>query len=415
MNVPRLRFKEFSGEWGFEKLNNFVVERNEYPKDKLPIFSLTIENGVTPKTERYERAFLVNDEENAYKVVIKDDFAYNPMNLRFGAIAKYSGDKPVVVSKYYNIFHCKNTVNTTFCELYFKSYNMIMFYNKMATGSLVEKKRVHFSEFIKFQIPFPTLPEQTKIANFFTAVDKKITQLTQKCDLLTQYKKGVMQQVFSQELRFKDEDGRDFPEWEEKKFGDVFSFIATNSFSRELLTFDDGVVKNIHYGDIHKNFKSNFKIENENVPFINQEVDINKIQKDCYCKEGDLIIADASEDYADIGKSIEIISLDNQKLLAGLHTYIARDLLKQMALGFSGYLMQTESVRLQIKTLATGVSVLGISKGNLAKVILNVPSKPEQTKIANFFAAIDDKITHAQTQLAAMKQYKHGLLQQMFV
>jgi type I restriction enzyme S subunit len=77
--------------------------------------------------------------------------------------------------------------------------------------------------------------------------------------------------------------------------------------------------------------------------------------------------------------------------------------------------MQIENVRLQIKTLATGVSVLGISKGNLAKVNLSVPSKPEQTKIANFLTAIDDKITNNQTQLNAMKQYKQGLLQQMFV
>lgn len=262
---------------------------------------------------------------------------------------------------------------------------------------------------------FPSINEQTKIANFLTAVDEKITQLTQKCDLLAQYKKSVMQQIFSQELRFKDDDGRDYPAWVEKVMGDVFTFIQTNSFSRELLNYEDGLVKNIHYGDIHTKFKSNFKIDNEKVPFVNPTVDLSKIPESCYCKEGDLVIADASEDYADVGKAIEISSLQNQKLLSGLHTYIARDLSKQMALGFSGYLMQTESVRLQIKILATGVSVLGISKGSLAKVKLKVPSKPEQTKIANFLTSIDDKINNAQTQLAAVKQYKQGLLQQMFV
>jgi type I restriction enzyme S subunit len=166
---------------------------------------------------------------------------------------------------------------------------------------------------------------------------------------------------------------------------------------------------------IHTKFKTNFKIEDEVVPFINPSVDITRILDECYCKVGDLVIADASENYADIGKAIEIISLGKQKLLSGLHTYIARDTSNQLALGFSGYLMQNESVRMQIKTFATGVSVLGISKGNLAKVKLNIPSKGEQTKIATFLTSIDDKIASAQVQLAAMKQYKQGLLQQMFV
>ena len=214
-------------------------------------------------------------------------------------------------------------------------------------------------------------------------------------------------------LRFKD-DGGDFPDWEEKTMGDIFTFIQTNSFSRELLSYETGIVKNIHYGDIHTKFKSNFKIENENVPFIKPNVDLSKISTDCYCKEGDLVIADASEDYADVGKAIEIISLGNQKLLSGLHTYIARDLSKQMSLGFSGYLMQTGNVRLQIKTLATGVSVLGISKGNLTKVKLNIPTKPEQTKIANFLTAVDEKISHLTQKHGLLTQYKKGVMQQIF-
>lgn len=120
-------------------------------------------------------------------------------------------------------------------------------------------------------------------------------------------------------------------------------------------------LKNLHYGDIHTKFKAHFYILNEKVPFINEAVDISKIAKETYCKEGDLIIADTSEDYKDIGKAVEIINLDNQKLVAGLHTYIARDLTNRFALGFKGYLMQTHDIRIQMMKLATGISVLGIT------------------------------------------------------
>jgi type I restriction enzyme S subunit len=84
--------------------------------------------------------------------------------------------------------------------------------------------------------------------------------------------------------------------------------MTTNSFSRELLTYDDGIVKNIHYGDIHTKFKSNFKIENENAPYISNNINISKTSEDCYCKEGDLIIADASEDYADIVNQLKLLA-----------------------------------------------------------------------------------------------------------
>ena len=115
-----------------------------------------------------------------------------------------------------------------------------------------------------------------------------------------------------------------------------------------------------------------FNVTKEQVPFLSDEVDIQKISQNQFLQVGDLVIADASEDYKDIGKTIEIVNLDNQKIVAGLHTYIARPN-HPFALGFSGYLMQTFEVREQIKKLATGISVLGISKTNLGKVELRIP------------------------------------------
>ena len=92
--VPKLRFPEFrdTGRWAVRTLGKFLVERNEYPQEPVPLFSLTIEDGVTPKTERYERAFLVKDAKDAYKLMLPEDFAFNPMNLRFGAIGRSSSE-----------------------------------------------------------------------------------------------------------------------------------------------------------------------------------------------------------------------------------------------------------------------------------------------------------------------------------
>lgn len=195
---PRLRFPEFqnAGEWEIRELSDFINERNEYPKEKVSLFSLTIEDGVTPKTERYERSFLVNDEADAYKLVLPNDFAFNPMNLRFGAIGRHSGTDKVAVSKYYNIFSCDKTVDSRFCEMYLRSERMVAFYDDRAIGSLIEKRRVHFAAFLKFDIRFPRLPEQQRIASCLSSLDDLITTENQKLEALKTHKKGLIQQLF---------------------------------------------------------------------------------------------------------------------------------------------------------------------------------------------------------------------------
>lgn len=151
------------------------------------------------------------------------------------------------------------------------------------------------------------------------------------------------------------------------------------------------------------------------MPFINENISLTKINPDCFCVEGDLVIADASEDYKDIGKCIEIVNLGSQPVIAGLHTFLARPSSGVFSRGFMSHAMQSEALRLQIMTVAQGTKVLSISTGRLSKVSIPLPEREEQTKIANFLTAIDDKITATQTQLQAVKQYKQGLLQQMFV
>lgn len=203
-------------------------------------------------------------------------------------------------------------------------------------------------------------------------------------------------------------------EWIPQKYSNIFSFRTTNSYSRENLNYNDGLVKNIHYGDIHTKFNTLFDISKEIVPFINSEINVKNIAVDNYCKEGDLLIADASEDYEDVGKCIEIVNLNGEKVLSGLHTILARPDLFKMSIGFNGYLMKSENIRLQIKTIAQGSKVLSISSKRLAEINLIVPQISEQEKIVSLFTSVDKKLTLLKQKQTFLEQYKKGVVQNIF-
>ena len=204
-------------------------------------------------------------------------------------------------------------------------------------------------------------------------------------------------------------------EWTSYKLGDILTFYSTNSFSREKLNYDGGSVKNIHYGDIHTKYPTILSLRSNNeVPYINNDVDLSKFKKDQYLQNGDLIIADASEDYEDIGKAIEVKDIGDEKVLAGLHTILARDENKIVVNGFKAYLFSTNNLKTKIKVIANGISVLGISKNNLSKLTVNIPSEEEQQKIVSFISSIDKKIELLEQKHHFYLDFKKYLMQQIF-
>lgn len=421
MNVPKLRFRSDSGlhfpEWKSTTLSEFLIpDFKETKKPQEKYLSIGVRSHCKGTFQKPNEDPSKNSMDKLY-VVHEGDLILSITFAWEGAIAiAKSADHGGYVSHRFPTYKFKSEITSAqFFQYLFVQPKFRTTLELISPGGAGRNRVLSKNEFLKISCKLPAKNEQIKIANFLTAVDEKIIQLTQKCELLADYKKGIMQQIFSQELRFKDDEGQDFPEWKECEFGKVYEFIPTNSYSREMLTYEGGSIQNIHYGDIHTKYKSNFRLANENAPFLRSEVDVSKIKDSQFCRNRDIVIADASEDYADVGKAIEVIEVGSKRLVAGLHTYIARNMNNELALGFGGYLMQSSDVRSQIKVLATGVSVLSISKGNLAKVNIKLPCKPEQAKIASFLTTIDDKLTHTQDQLAAAKQYKQGLLQQMFV
>ena len=161
-----------------------------------PLVSLTVEDGITPKTERYYREFLVTKDGDNYKAVKPGWFAYNPMNAHLGAIAPNHLGYTAAVSGYYNIFSVNEEDTIYFWEEYLTSYPMLIHYKLIATGSLIEKQRVHYSQFVKICRCLPSVEEQRYLSKMFAAINDKIANAETMQRQLEKMRFSLMQQLF---------------------------------------------------------------------------------------------------------------------------------------------------------------------------------------------------------------------------
>jgi len=203
--------------------------------------------------------------------------------------------------------------------------------------------------------------------------------------------------------------------WDEELMNEVYCFKGNNSLSRDKLNYDHGTIKNIHYGDIHTKFSTHFDITREDVPYINESDSPETTKADNFCIEGDLVFADASEDMEAIGKAIEIIRLNGEQVVSGLHTILARQTKANLITGFGGHLFKSERVRAQIQKESQGAKVLGLAASRLAKIKLPFPqSTDEQQKIVGCLSSLDELITARARNVEALKIHKKGLMQRLF-
>lgn len=220
-------------EWNETSFSTLFTSTSDYTDDldKYPLYSLTIEDGITPKTERYKRSHLVK-KEDSYKIVRPNDYAYNPMNLRFGAVARHKGDMPVAVSGYYDIFTTVHESDLPFMDSFLTCGPMITYYNRVSTGSLVEKQRVHFSQFLEFVLPLPSINERAKIAAILTTQDKVIELKEKRLAEKQRQKKYLMQQLLTGKKRLPGFSGA----WKTDRLGKLFfERKETNCENLEML------------------------------------------------------------------------------------------------------------------------------------------------------------------------------------
>ena len=426
--IPELRFQEFSGGWELTTFGEELIDSrlggNYENSEKVTPWSLIKMGNLARGKIKLDKIQYITEAEriNPKDKIQTNDLFFNTRNTLdlVGKVAIWRDELP---EAYYN----SNLMYIQFPDNNFMNYRLnswsgIKSLRRLATGT-TSVAAIYTRDLLKMPIVITSLPEQQKIAAFLSAVDTKIQQLQRKKELLEQYKKRVMQKIFSQEIRFKpalsniegDENGNNYPDWEDKQLGQIITFFSTNSFSRKDLNYERGIAKNIHYGDIHTTFKARLDIDAEHVPYINDTINLNKIAEESYCRIGDIVIADASEDYDDIGKTVEIWNAGEYPLVSGLHTFLGRDLSEQTVIGFKGYLFQSQTIRKQIRVLAQGISVLGISKKNVMKIKFELPCIEEQLSIVTLLSVLDDRIESLGRSLKHTRHFKKGLLQQMFI
>lgn len=207
--MGRKRFPGFTGSWGLKKVGSLLKVRKikKVPSDEFPLFSLTIENGITEKSERYNREFLVkNTDEKKYKLVNPKDIVYNPANLRWGAINYSRLNHPVLVSPIYEVLYVADEQkdHLDFIAQTLMSADQIRRFAAMVEGTLIERMAVKIEPFLATKIAIPSsLEEQQKIASALSSADSEIDALQQKLSCLNQEKKALMQQLLTGKRRVK--------------------------------------------------------------------------------------------------------------------------------------------------------------------------------------------------------------------
>jgi type I restriction enzyme, S subunit len=381
-NVPKLRFKEFSGEWNTKKLNEvttYVDYRGKSPqKSESGIFLVTAKN--------IKKGFI--DYESSKEYVLEEDYqeimkrgkpqigdVLLTTEAPLGNVAQIDNENIALAQRVIK-FSGKDNLDNTFLKHYFLSDKFQNLLESKAIGTTVlgiQGKVLH-----QLPLQIPEKSEQQKIASFLSAIDTKIDQLTRKKELFAQCKKGVMQKIFSQELRFKANDGSEFSEWEEKKLGEL-SFITTGSSNREDSSLD---------GDY---------------TFFDRSEDIRT--SSIFLFDGEAVII-AGEGQKFIPKYF-IGKFDLHQ-----RTYAIMQFNSVVGKFIFYYIHQNQNYFL---SQAVGSTVKSLRLPMFQTMPIKVPCIEEQTKIANFLSAIDTKIDLVTKQLDEAKNFKKGLLQQMFV
>ena len=377
---PKLRFPMFEGDWERKSLRDItsLVTKGTTPKffteSGINFIKIECLNGHNIDTSKCLFIDETTHNKELKRSILKED------DLLF-AIAGATIGKCTIVDKSIlpantnqalSIIRLNNNENKNYIFQILTSEAMKKYIiDNISVGA---QPNLNLEQINSFSFSYPTLSEQTRIANFLSSVDEKLNLLKEKKALLEDYKKGIMQKIFNQEIRFKDDNGNDFEEWEQKSIRNILSIGSGRDY------------KHLNYGKVPVYGTGGLMTYVDSFLHQGETVCIGRkgtIDKPMYYN-GDIWTVDT---------------------LFYTHTF------KKSIPKFVYYVFQ--SINWKQHNEASGVPSL--SKSTIEQILINVPSVAEQTKIANFLSAIDKKIELVSNQIQDTQEYKKGLLQQMFV
>ena len=418
MGKPKIRFKGFTEDWEQRKLEDVSDVRDgthdspSYQNEGHPfVTSKNVKGGFI----NYDDIQYISDEDfeeiNKRSKVDVNDILMGMIGT-IGNLALIRTEPDFAIK---NVALIKDTQQVSYLYLYYYLQSKNIEKQLLSGMDGGTQKFLALKKIRELNISVPSKDEQLQIGEFWENLDNLITFHQRKCDVTKKLKKYMIKKMFPQngmkvpEIRF--EGFTD--DWEQRKLGETLYSLRNNTLSRAELSLENGVAKNVHYGDILVKFGEVLDVEKELLPMIVDESVLTKY-RDSFLQNGDIVIADTAEDET-VGKCIEIAGVSNEKIIAGLHTLPCRPLFN-FASGYLGYYLNSDAFHRQLLPLMQGIKVTSISKSALQDTKIQYPkSLKEQEQIGAYFRWFDRLITLHQRKCDELVKIKKYMLQNMFI
>lgn len=408
-NIPKLRFPEFIGEWEEKKLNSIftkITQRNSDNQNSNVITNSATE-GLVSQRDYFDKDIANKDKTDNYFIIKNGDFVYNPRKSSaapYGPFTQYKLLDDGIVSPLYLCLRKNNSeVESKYLENYFKTTCWHQYiYENGSSGARHDRVSIHDDVLLAMPIKVPSLPEQQKIAYFLSNVNSIITAETKILNALQKKKKALMQKLFTRQLRFKSADGTDFPAWEEKKLEECVKKVCVGFVGVcEQFYTDKSGIPMYRTGNL-----KNGKVNKLDLKYVTKEFHEKNIKSQL--QKYDILIARHGEN----GQA-SLYNYDEQANC--LNIVIVRP---NEELAFHNYLINcinSDFVRKEVSRKTAGSTQSVINTKAIEGLIIPIPCKAEQQKIADCLSSIDSLIQTQQKVVTTWQHRKKALLQQMFI